>query len=140
MTAFMKMSQWTGLYRDELPPAKITQAALDAAGMRAGVDDATETALTVANHWAFGTVAGTLFGAVSPVLRLPLPPALQGTVFGLVVWFISYMGWVPAAGLMRHPRQQRLDQALMPLLAHVVYGLTLGMAFGALERRTEKAT
>ncbi len=92
--------------------------------------------LTTVNHWAFGTVAGTLFGAACQVLRVPVPAALQGIVFGLVVWFTSYMGWIPATGLMRHPRHQRTDQALMPLLAHAVYGITLGIAVGALERRS----
>lgn len=134
MTVFMKLAQWTGLYRDEIPPKKITGRALAAVGARARLDEEAETALTAAGHWAFGMLGGALFGGLHKLLRLPIPTFVHGIIFGLLVWLVSYLGWLPAAGLLRHPAHQRRDQALMPLLAHVVYGASLGAAFETVDR------
>jgi hypothetical protein len=52
---------------------------------------------------------------------------LAGTLYGLVVWGASYLGLVPALGLLspatRHPRRRN---ALM-IAAHLVWGAALGL-------------
>lgn len=136
MTVFMKASQWTGLYRDAIPPEKITKRMLRAVGMSAHTNAASETALTAAGHWAFGMAGGAIFGVLHRFLRLPISAPVHGLIFGLLVWFVSYMGWIPAVGLLRHPKRQRWDQALMPALAHIVYGASLGVAFDRLAGRS----
>ena len=135
MTAFMKAVQWSGFYRDDaLPPEKITERVLDKTGVSAETDQRDETLIFVAAHWAFGMVAGALFGLLHRRLRPPVPTLVHGTIFGLLVWLVSYPGWVPALGLMRSPRRQRQDQAALPFLAHVVYGASLGLSFQSLDR------
>ncbi len=136
MTIFMKASQWTGLYRDEIPPEKITKRALRFVGLGGRMNNASETALTGVAHWAFGMAGGAVFGVLHRFLRLPISAPIHGLIFGLLVWFVSYMGWIPALRLLRHPKDQRRDQALMPVLAHVVYGASLGAAFDRLEGRS----
>ena len=56
----------------------------------------------------------------------PISPLLQGIVFGSAVWFVSYMGWVPALGLMPPPHRDRPGRQLVMVLAHWIYGATLG--------------
>ena len=135
MTALMKAYQATGLFRGPIPPTRITRAALDVVGAGNEVDDETETAVMAAGHWGYGMACGALFGVLHTRIRPPIPTAVHGTLFGLLIWALSYMGWVPAAGIMPHPARQNPAQAFMPLLAHVVYGSTLGLTFDALDRR-----
>ncbi len=135
MTGFFGLARWTGLYPEQFPPTKITKSALDAVGLRAETGDDAEIAVAAAAHWAFGTGAGAVFGVLQKWLHLRLPGILQGAAFGLLVWIVSYMGWVPAAGLMSHPRNQRPDQVLVLVASHVVYGASLGGVVQAIERR-----
>lgn len=135
MTIFMRVTQLTGLYHDELPPTKVTRAALDVTETEQHVSPEGETMLTGITHWLFGMVCGAIFGVLHRLLRSVLPAPLHGIIFGLLVWAVSYMGWVPAAGILPQPWNQPGAHGLMPMLAHVVYGGTLGQAFDMLERR-----
>ncbi len=134
MTAFMRLAQYTGNYRRELPPTNVTQAALRTLHVQHRVSSEQETVLIGLAHWAFGMVAGALFGLMIKANR-HLPRWLAGVVFALVVWSVSYMGWVPALGILPQPWNQRKEHGWMPFLAHIVYGATLGVVFGRLERR-----
>lgn len=133
MTGFMKASQWSGLYRDEIPPTKLVSRSLTRLGLRAKTGNQAETGLIAAGHWAFGMAAGSVFGLLHRRSRGQLRALIAGVGFGLLIWAISYMGWIPALGLLRGPWRQRRAQAYMPLLAHVVYGAALGLAAEALE-------
>ena len=135
MTAFMKAYQATDLYRGKLPPTRVTEKSLDATGVDYDEGGTTEVVTIAAGHWGYGMAGGAFFAALRRLLGISIPAVLHGTLFGLLVWGVSYMGWVPAAGIMPPPWRQRSEQALMPLLAHVVYGSVLGVAFDRLERR-----
>jgi len=60
--------------------------------------------------------------------------AAAGASFGVGVWAASYLGWIPAVGLLapatRHPRHR---SALM-LAAHVVWGASLAAGLREIER------
>jgi hypothetical protein len=133
MTAVMKAGQWMGFYRLEIAPKQITEHALDKAGLRRETSEDEEILLTALNHGAYGTGSGILFGLLRRRLDLPVPGSIQGIGFALGIWVVSYMGWVPAVGLMPAVWNQRRDRAIELLLAHVVYGATLGFSFDALE-------
>ena len=134
MTGLMKAGQWMGFYRLEIAPKQITERALDKAGLQRQTSEDEEILLTALNHWAYGTGSGILFGILRRRLDLTLPGSIQGIIFGLALWVISYMGWVPAVGLMPAVWNQRRDRAIELVLAHVVYGATLGFSFDAMER------
>lgn len=134
MTAFMRLTQQTGLYQKELPPTKVTRAATKTLGIRHFVSSEEETLLTGIMHWAFGMVGGACFGIASKASDR-MPARSGGLVFGLLVWAVSYMGWVPALGILPMPWNERGKHGLMPLFAHVIYGATLGMVFDRLEQR-----
>lgn len=126
MTAAMKLMH-RRLPRGErypLPPRRVTMSLADKAGVKQHLDESERRALTVAGHFAYGAAVGALY---APLARhVPLPPPLAGATYGLAVWAVSYLGWLPAAGLIapatRHPARRN---ALM-IAAHLVWGAAAG--------------
>jgi hypothetical protein len=109
----------------EMPPEKITGRSLDRLGMAHGrrFQDATAAAA----HIGFGAAAGTLLGLISLRFNPPLPPLLQGLLFGTAVWVTSYQGWLPAAGLMPRPKHDQPGRPPSMLAAHWIYGATAAL-------------
>ncbi len=129
MSALMIGARRSGLL-GRMPPEKITSRALDAAGFRRR-DSRTQDLLATILHFAFGGGAGALFAVGSKQVRPPLPPALQGIFWGTAVWGVSYLGWVPALGIMPHAARDRPGRALTMLGAHWLYGAVLGQLLAA---------
>lgn len=130
MTAVMLTAQRFGLL-GQMPPDKITKAILDAIDVH--LPKRARSLATAANHFAFGATMGGLFGALGTALRVwpsRRRPALRGVaagvVWGTLVWAASYRGWVPALGIMPPPRRDRPGRPLTMVLAHWIYGGTLG--------------
>ena len=122
-----------GLPRHEqhrLPPAQITAHLTRTTGLRKLLDRQGEGVLGWVLHFGFGTVAGAVFGGLSP--RVPLPAWLQGLAFGVVVWAGSYFGWLPAFDIHGHGGQQAPRRNALMLAAHLVWGVTLGALLDAL--------
>ena len=113
------------------PPARV----VDRATAEADVAPAPEerTGAMVGSHLLYGAGAGAIYGALAA--RAPLPAATAGTGFGLVVWAAGYLGWLPAAGIWPRPWRQPAGDALVPVAAHLVYGLALGIGERALRPR-----
>ena len=128
MSAVMLVSEKTGLLPRQ-PPEDITKAALDAAGVT-GRDEKTDDALAVLAHFGFGAAGGAVFGLLHRRLRLPIPAAVHGVVFGSLVWAASYKGWIPALGILPPPERDQPGRPATMLLAHWIYGATLGAAVG----------
>ena len=55
--------------------------------------------------------------------------------FGLGVWAVSYLGWIPALGLLPPPYRDNPRRAWTTLTAHLVYGAVLGAGLSRRERR-----
>jgi len=92
---------------------------VDSGAAQAGVALPGEAAkdLTTAAHFAYGAAMGALIGAMNPKPSRP-----TGALAGLAVWLASYMGWIPAVGILEpatgHPRRRN---ALM-IASHLVWG------------------
>lgn len=127
MSVLMLGARRAGLV-EQLPPERITEATLDAAGLpRSG---RAQDALAILLHFGFGIPVGVLFGLLRRVLRLPLPLTLQGAAYGALVWFVSYMGWVPALGLMPPATRDHPRRTVVMVAAHLLYGVVLGGVVG----------
>ncbi len=111
------------------PPDLIMEAALDAGGLSRHKEK-TRDALAVTLHLVFGIGAGALFGVLERRLRAPLGPVLHGVIFGSLVWTLSYLGWVPALGIMPSAEHDRVGRPVTMVLAHWVYGAILGTLVG----------
>lgn len=133
MTAFMLAAQRKG-FLGEAPPRLITDFALISARLPVH-DKGTQTAVAGSVHFGFGAVCGALFGALSQRTRLPFPRVVQGMLFGMTVWFVSYQGWVPALHIMPPPEDDRPGRPAVMILAHLVYGSTLGWIVGRMDKR-----
>lgn len=107
-----------------LPPGRITDAAVDAAGAEETPRPA-RRALATAAHLAFGAGAGALY-AWWTGRRGRRGGALHGAGFGTLVWLGSYAGWVPALGILPPPHRDRPGRQPAMLVAHWVYGAVLG--------------
>lgn len=109
-----------------LPPKAITARSGRKAGAK--MDERELQAATVAAHLGYGSAMGAVYAPLAHAL--PLPPYLSGILFGLLVWFLSYMGWVPAVGLMAPATEQSRGRNIMLIVSHIVWGATSGRLVG----------
>lgn len=122
MSAVMYASKHVGLM-GEYPPEIIAEKGLEAAGVSPG-RDVNDAAATVA-HLGFGAGAGALFALLRRQVELPVPPVVAGIGYGLLVYVVSYNGWIPAIHIMPPPEQDRPGRQPSMVAAHVVYGAAL---------------
>jgi hypothetical protein len=125
MSALMVAAERIGLMGRH-PPEAIAETILDGAGVDAG-SEALENAVATALHFAFGAAAGAR--SRTGRRRLPLGRGAAvpaGAAWGLVVWAVSYTGWIPWLRILPPPDEDRLDRQLTMVAAHLVYGATLG--------------
>ncbi len=123
MSLLMLAARRAGLM-GSLPPTKISGRLLSSVRVRRTPGRRTVTA--VALHFGFGAGAGALFGLLRKGPLGRPPRVLCGLVFGTGVWLISYMGWVPALGIMEPAHRDRPGRPQSMLAAHWVYGAVLG--------------
>jgi hypothetical protein len=73
--------------------------------------------LTLAAHFAYGAGCGALLAAANPRMG-----RFGGALAGGGVWLASYMGWVPAFGLLKPATAHPLRRNLVMLGAHFAWG------------------
>jgi uncharacterized membrane protein YagU involved in acid resistance len=118
---------WRMLPRREkypLPPRLITEQISERVGLRDHLEEDQIVGLTVVSHFGYGA----LFGAGYALLegKIPMHSSLKGTLAGLALWGASYLGWLPAVGILRPATRHPWRRNLLMVTAHVVWGLTLG--------------
>ncbi|WP_309084240.1 hypothetical protein [Chelativorans sp.] len=82
---------------------------------------------TLLAHFGFGALAGAGFA----LLPRSLP---SGILYGLSVWTVSYLGWIPAVGLLKPATRHPLERNLLMLAVHMVWGAMLAANLRELER------
>ncbi len=75
------------------------------------------TNTTLVAHFAYGAVSGA---ALSTVIRNPT--TARGVAGGLSVWLASYLGWVPAFGILKPASRHPASRNALMIFAHVVWG------------------
>jgi len=111
--------------RHALPPRRITMRAARKGRVAHQLDEADRTAATYAAHFGYGTATGAVYGALAP--HVPGRPLVKGTSYGLVVWALSYLGLLPALDLHRPATREPAERNALMIVAHVVWGATLGV-------------
>lgn len=112
--------------RYPLPPREILQ---EVSGRTHGVGDR-----TVAAHFGFGALAGALLAAANVPAR-PLPMAAAG----VGVWAGSYMGWIPALGILRPASGHPLRRNALMTGVHLVWGAVAALTLRELNLARETA-
>ncbi len=133
MTLAMKLMH-EQLPREErypLPPRQVTEGLAEKAGLGEQLDEDEREKATWLSHFAYGAACGALYGAVSGE-RVDERPLLAGVGFGLAVWAGSYLGWLPAAGVLSSATEHPPRRNALMIAAHVVWGATTGAVLGKL--------
>ena len=78
-------------------------------------------------HLAYGAAGGAVYRILPGGERRSIR---RGVAFGLLVWVLSYEGWLCAFGILPPAHRDYRGRAVTVVLAHLVYGGVLGLASG----------
>lgn len=102
--------------------------------VRQHVPEGVETSLARLLALGYGMTFGVLYALCRPTGGAPL---VDGLLLGSANWATGYLGWLPAAGLMPPVWRQSAPQAIMPMAAHVLYGVATVATYRWLRQRVE---
>lgn len=122
MLALGKLAQRQG--QDPFPPREITAKVTRRPGVWQRADDSQRGMLTIAGHLGYGALTGALYGA--RIAESPEPSPLSGATYGLMVWALSYAGWLPALNILPSPKRTAPNRTLQLVASHLVWGASLG--------------
>lgn len=77
---------------------------------------------TLVSHFAYGAACGAIYR----ILPLPGNRIATGMLFGLAVWAGSYLGWLPAAGILPPATEHPKERNALMISAHLIWGASLG--------------
>jgi uncharacterized membrane protein YagU involved in acid resistance len=132
MAAARRWLPWRS--QEPLPPRQITHNALQSVELTDNVSKDQEAILTAVNHFAYGAGAGALYGRLHTDGSAPAA-AMSGAIYGLGVWSGSYFGLMPAMGLYRSAANETAERNALMIIAHIVWGGSLGLFTHALLHR-----
>ena len=118
---------WRLLPRHEkyhLPPRLITEEITERVGIADHLSENELAGLTIFAHFGYGALTGGLYALVEQVI--PLRASRRGALAGITVWAGSYLGWLPALGILQPATQHPGRRNLLMLVAHAIWGVTLG--------------
>jgi len=127
MTIFMLMA-WKRLPEREqypLPPRLITRNVVQRVESPQELGDQKLTALTLLLHFLYGALTGSLYATLEQ--WIPLNPSLKGSLYGVSVWAGSYLGWIPAFGILSPATKHPWRRNVLMIAAHLVWGTALGV-------------
>ena len=112
MTAAMRRlhRQLPANERYPLTPREITDSMLEP-------PSALSPDLTLAAHFVYGAGCGALIAAVDPRIG-----RFGGGLAGGAVWLTSYMGWIPALGVLKPATGHPVRRNAVMLAAHFAWG------------------
>ena len=102
----------------------ITEEISERVGIEEQLGEKGLKALTIFSHFGYGALFGALYALFEPTV--PMHSSLKGILTGLGVWVGSYLGWLPAMGVLTSATRHPWRRNLLMIAAHVVWGLTLG--------------
>lgn len=113
--------------RYALPPREITLRTAEKLGVDVARDlneNERQTATLLA-HYGFGAAAGAVYAPL--LVGCSTHPAVTGAGWGMIVWAGSYLGWLPAAKILRPATEHPARRTLLMIGAHVIWGAALGV-------------
>lgn len=134
MTAVMRRL-WERLEPAErypLPPREIVESLHGRADTPRRADERQASIETMAGHIGYGAATGALYGL------LPQGQA-SGIGYGISVWAASYLGWIPAAGILEPANRHPMRRNLLMIAAHAAWGSVLAASLRELERAADSA-
>jgi uncharacterized membrane protein YagU involved in acid resistance len=117
--------------RYDLPPEIITKELAQRARIRQHMNKAQILGATLVSHIGYGAVMGAVYSSMG---RRKLAP-VSGGLFGLLVWGVSYLGLLPMLGMSELGQREPGRRNLMMIVAHLIWGSSLGATAAVLTRR-----
>lgn len=114
------------------PPIEITAELARRARVRDILSGKKLLIASLAAHFAFGAATGAAYAPLAK--RKSAGSNVGGIMYGLGIWTISYLGWVPRWRIMPPATRQPPQRNALMLLAHVAWGATLAVTTRALGR------
>ena len=105
-----------------MPPREVVDRTVDKAGVGTKLERSDRIALTTLAHFAFGALAGAVYGAVFERRK----STLTGIAYGLAVWALAYGVGLPSLGVHPAASDDTEDRNAVLVASHVVWGATLG--------------
>jgi uncharacterized membrane protein YagU involved in acid resistance len=122
MTLVMQLlHRWPVPEHDPLPPQQITQEVMLDSGNDTKSGQKHIFALTYVNHFAFGAFAGGLYATLGS--RVKAPPVVKGISWGCIIWSLSYLGWLPATGILPNATRQPMRRNFIMIFSHLIWGI-----------------
>lgn len=115
-----------------LPPTEITAEVAARADIKTAQRGLGLTAATAASHFGYGAAAGALYAPIAA--RATKDGIGTGIGYGLAVWALSYLGWIPALRILSPATRQPAQRNIMMILAHVSWGAALAATHRRLPR------
>lgn len=88
--------------------------------------------LTIAAHFAYGAACGALLAAANPRIS-----RAGGSLAGAAIWLTSYMGWIPALGVLEPATRHPLRRNMAMIAAHLSWGWSTAEAIRELSAARE---
>jgi uncharacterized membrane protein YagU involved in acid resistance len=111
--------------RYPLPPREIFDELIERVTVDDDLSETQKTNFSIASHFAYGTATGALY---APLISTFNQPSLtNGALYGVGVWAVSYLGWLPAFQILRPATDHPARRVALMIAAHVVWGGTLGI-------------
>jgi uncharacterized membrane protein YagU involved in acid resistance len=107
--------------RYPLTPREIVDSAAEQQGVSLTSEGAKD--VTLAAHFAYGAACGAALAAIDPQMGRK-----TGAVAGVGVWFASYMGWIPAAGILKPATEHPPRRNALMIGVHLVWGAATAAA------------
>ena len=107
--------------RYPLTPREIVDSTAEKASHE--LSDEAAKDLTLASHFAYGALCGALIAAMNPRMG-----PKSGAAAGVGVWLASYMGWIPAAGILKPATDHPPRRNALMIGVHLVWGATTAKA------------
>ncbi|MGI9090720.1 MAG: hypothetical protein ACR2GG_06425 [Gemmatimonadaceae bacterium] len=118
-----------------MPPVALVDTEAEKHGVN--LTDTEATTVGLAAHLGYGALLGTIFGVLQN--RIHGPAVLDGLAVAGTAYLTGYLegGIMPASGTLQPATRQPITKAAIPIAAHLVFGVTMALAFDRLSRLTQ---
>ncbi len=116
-----------------LPPEELTREFAQRTDTDQNLSKPQLLGTSIAAHFGYGASTGLIYANVTK--RLKWPPLLKGSLFGILIWAASYLGWMPLGRFDAAATNEPPKRNLMMIAAHVIWGAVTGLVNDQLEKR-----
>ncbi len=109
--------------RYPLPPREITMKLARETGVSRYMNSDTRSAVTLLSHFAYGGAAGAIYGAANEAVDART--LNKGIVAGLLLWVVSYLGWLPGVGVLKAAKDHPARRNALLIGAHLIWGTAM---------------